>query len=369
MIPKRAVTALVAALPMGLASAQESEAPLLIPPAPIGLAEDVDAGQADEDVAEPRRQGRVPAGHNGGEKGGAGPLLVPPAPSAASPEAAGSRSTPDPSSRTSSANPHRVTAGRPQALEVDEPAGSLEQEREDLGRDRETDEPYRSGDGSDVTPHSGRERTDRQLVPRPEVRRSPLPRPTPVTDHSSRGSRDETAPTPNVDEETRARYRLIAGEWWFQLRSGRWKYYRGGEWRDFDPATFEPLRVTYTRDGRDRASGDDSVFNDSPAVASGQQRPHVVLRPAFQPAGGFGRADRAYLSDDDDDDRWDREDEGLPGLPPGHYGPPGPYVLPPGPRTEFYFGPAGYEPFFPPEDEERRRRPVRGFIRGLFGRE
>lgn len=45
----------------------------------------------------------------------------------------------------------------------------------------------------------------------------------------------------NIDDETRSRYRWHNGEWWFKTKSGQWKFYRDGKWRDFDPTTYHAL--------------------------------------------------------------------------------------------------------------------------------
>ena len=44
----------------------------------------------------------------------------------------------------------------------------------------------------------------------------------------------------DISDATRARYRWENGEWWFQMESGQWKYYRDSQWQDFDPTTYQP---------------------------------------------------------------------------------------------------------------------------------
>lgn len=69
----------------------------------------------------------------------------------------------------------------------------------------------------------------------------------PVTETSPDDATNSAESTPagkidlrTADEAVRSRYRNINGEWWYQMKSGRWVYWRDGKWQDFDPAEYTP---------------------------------------------------------------------------------------------------------------------------------
>lgn len=124
-----------------------------------------------------------------------------------------------------------------------------------------------------------------------------------------------------LDEEVRSRYRLVGGEWWFRLRSGAWKYYRGGEWRDFDPASYVPPEL------------DPGARGSRPYVANRLVSP---VGPAIDLPLGYRLipADAVDL------------------------------------RTGTYYGPMPEESAYPAEEGRGYPRggPVRSFVRGVIGR-
>lgn len=432
MFPKRTAIALAAAAQLGVVSAQDEDAPQLIPPAPADAA----AESAGEETAGDLDEGDArPAGE------AAGPVLVPPAPAAPLPE-------PEPEEEPVPEPPVPEAEAAPQADPVPEPPVPRDdldsvEETTEARRASATAEPEATDDGEaaraaarlEENPLPGPEGLPLELEENPPLdrdppREKPLPRdrdeslprgreeslsreeellpsdddedlprerdetlpgeedmdqpvarrtrfrpvpPRPAaatnfpaettpreTDVPSDAAPESTPPgTADLDEETRSRYRLAGGEWWYQLRSGHWKYYRGGAWRDFDPATFVPLRA----DGEDAGEGPPTTAGgaeDARAAAASVRRSYTTLRPVNPPA------DRRY-------GRYEFEAGGPRRihLPPG-YIPPGHPLVPADavdPRTGLYYGP-GEDDFPPPDDGPRdwRRGSVRSIIRGFFGR-
>lgn len=176
---------------------------------------------------------------------------------------------------------------------------------------------------------------DQDLGPRPGSSKDHPNSPPPSPALSDAPPVEQREPT-QLDSEVQSRYRRIGDEWWFQLRSGAWKYYRGGEWRDFDPATYVPLGA--------RARLDEPPLGP---------QPYVTHRPVEPFQGEFDPQPRSPAVN----------------LPPGYR------LLPADAvdlRTGTYYGPGPGEVAHPVEDDQvgrqRRNGPVRSFVRGVVGR-
>lgn len=300
MIGHRSAVAFVMAAQAGVVAAQDADDPVLIPPAPATARE------------------------NATEEVDTGPALIPAAP--VSPSQEDERPALQEPQTSSGASPAEPSGG-----------ASTEPSSEPL--------PEADLDGSSL---------DDAIPPAPQRTRVPPARPTPPAyseervergevrirqrgSESRAAERNEAEPAveerededgaAEISEDVRSRYRLAGGEWWFLTRSGKWKYYRGGEWRDFDPVTFVPLRALPER-GETGGS------------------PYAALRPVV-PAGG------------------EEEEAGdEPQVPPGYR------LVPPDAvdvRTGTYFGP-GPEGYFEPVPDRGwgRRRSVRSMIRGFL---
>lgn len=85
----------------------------------------------------------------------------------------------------------------------------------------------------------------------------------------------------DIDDATRARYRWHNGTWWFKTDAG-WRYYRDGEWREFDPDSFYSGTEGGFRSPSD-AQGYYSGVNSPPrASANGytySPQPYSAYRP------------------------------------------------------------------------------------------
>jgi len=300
MVGHRSAVAFLMAARAGVVAAQDADDPVVIPPVPVAEQESA-AEQVDT-----------------------GPALIPTAP--VSPSRADERPAP----QEPQTSPEASTS---------EPSGAASTEP--------SSEPLPEAD-------LGGSSLDDPIPPAPQRARVPPARPTPPAYSEERvesgevrirqrgaasraAERREAEPTVDerageeraaeTSEDVRSRYRLAGGEWWFQTRSGRWKYYRGGEWRDFDPVTFVPLRALPER-GETGGS------------------PYAALRPVV-PVGG------------------EEEEAGdAPQVPPGYRLVPADAV---DVRTGTYYGPGpeGYvEPV--PDGGWGRRRSVRSMIRGFL---
>ena len=120
--------------------------------------------------------------------------------------------------------------------------------------------------------------------------------PGPISDHVRAATADL-----DIDDATRARYRWRNGEWWFQTKSGQWRYYRDNEWHAFDPTTYEmqpgvrgqELPRTYATDGDPLPTRAANSY--SYAAPSYQAVPPMIYRPSYYDGGYY---DRGYYPGD-----------------------------------------------------------------------
>ncbi|MEZ6061504.1 MAG: hypothetical protein R3C19_14255 [Planctomycetaceae bacterium] len=122
--------------------------------------------------------------------------------------------------------------------EVADPAASGEREPEaatlsepdSVPSDREASNTAAADDpgSSDATIDAATEHADSQTSPDSKA----------AKEGDAVGVTDGRIDLRKADESVRARYRNVNGEWWYQLKSGRWVYWRSGKWQDFDPATY-----------------------------------------------------------------------------------------------------------------------------------
>ena len=346
-------------MPLPLAAAQP-EAPLLVPPAPADATNDaaVEANGGPilpSEAAETRAVTRP------------GPLLVPP--------------TFQPSSQTPTAPEIEPPPGTHRANPADEqtPHGGSTTKDSSFGERGDSGEataPKRPnmGDGAAQPMASERATRFRPVVPPLQPQATP-PAPDSDPDAGVEYQIDEAVRQATeglaIDEDTRSRYRLWNGEWWFQTKGGGWKFYRGGAWRDFDPRNY-----AHPEYGIANARGDD------PAA-----QPHVTLRPIGPQGyrlryGEFSdgppyaavreddrrRRDAARDFDDDDDagPRGRRRDEILDGNPYSPWSGPPENGWAPGDQGGPW--PPGSADFEPPPEERNRPRPLRGFLGRFFDR-
>lgn len=123
--------------------------------------------------------------------------------------------------------------------EPDPAFGGRAKPREGDGADRRDESLGIVGDAGERLPE-GREqqfRDARKDTIRREARFAPGADPAdlPQVDGRIRAATEGLA----IDDETRSRYRWHNGEWWFKTRAGQWKFYRDGDWQEFDPTTYE----------------------------------------------------------------------------------------------------------------------------------
>lgn len=137
--------------------------------------------------------------------------------------------------------------------------------------------------------------------------------PGPISDHVRAATADL-----DIDDATRARYRWRNGEWWFQTKSGQWKFYRNNDWHTFDPTTYElpaerggqalPRTYDFSADPLP-TRGANSYSYTAPSY---QSTPPLIYRPSYYDRGYY---DSGYYPGD----RYYRGPRGVDGLGPRYY--------------------------------------------------
>lgn len=89
----------------------------------------------------------------------------------------------------------------------------------------------------------------------------------------------------DIDDSTRSRYRWHNGEWWFKTKSGTWKYHRDGEWRTFDPTTYQAARP-----GIIYSDGGSSGYAPQSSYSGG------YVAPQTYSSGGYYYESRPYTT-------------------------------------------------------------------------
>lgn len=323
--------ALTAAMPLTNAFAQSSD-PLLIPPAPAKEA--AENGEDAEEVASPTNNSVGPE-----RDGRLGPILLPPSLPAEpfSTEGVGPVPPPEPTESADESAPDLDTSatGSPPAAEGSRdiiPEGPSE-----LADD--ATQQSRPAGGS----HFRRTVPD---APRPAALPGWTPQRKILIDDAVRAATEGLA----IDEETRSRYRLWEGEWWFQTRSGGWKYYRDGTWRDFDPRNYSSPDAPPTH----------AFENDGLLRGSRSPQPHVTFRPVGSER--YGSAGTYEYTPPEVTDALGRPAPDYRFVPADGVAPyERPYAIdglwPPHP-----------DQLEPPPDERRRPRPLRNLLNGIFNR-